>query len=198
MIAIKNIAISALLAGAGGVFFSNFAMAQGADGVASASPGASTPLAGARLVGQGTMRFLGFEVYRARLWAQPGFDADQYSAHPLALELTYQRNFTAEAIAKRSIEEMRRVGRFTPQQATRWQQALQAALPDVNPGDRLLGLYQPGAGAVFKMGGRVVGEVADAEFSRLFFGIWLSPLTSEPGLRQELIAATRTAGQGQP
>ncbi len=198
MIAIKNIAISALLAGAGAVFSSNFAMAQGAERVASASPSASTPLEGARLVGQGTMRFLGFEVYRARLWAQPGFDADQYSAHPLALELTYQRNFTAEAIAKRSIEEMRRVGSFTPQQATRWQQALQAALPDVKPGDRLLGLYQPGAGAVFRMGGRVVGEVPDAEFSRLFFGIWLSPQTSEPGLRQELIAATRTAGQGQP
>jgi len=196
MIAIKNIAISALLAGAEAVFFSNFAMAQGTEGVASASPGASAALAGARLVGQGTMRFLGFDVYRARLWAQPGFDADQYSAHPLALELTYQRNFTAEAIAKRSIEEMRRVGSFTPQQATRWQQALQAALPDVKPGDRLLGLYQPGAGAVFKMGGRVVGEVADAEFSRLFFGIWLSPQTSEPGLRQQLIAATRTAGQG--
>ncbi len=198
MIAIKNIAISALLAGAEAVFFSNCAMAQGTQGVASASPAASTPLAGARLVGQGTMRFLGFEVYRARLWAPPGFDADQYSAHPLALELTYQRNFTAEAIAKRSIEEMRRVGSFTPQQATRWQQALQAALPDVKPGDRLLGLYQPGAGAVFKMGGRVVGEVADAEFSRLFFGIWLSPQTSEPGLRQALIAATRAAGQGQP
>ena len=114
------------------------------------------------------------------------------------LELTYQRNFTAEAIAKRSIEEMRRVGRFTPEQAARWQQALQKALPDVKPGDRLLGLYQPGAGAVFKQGGRVVGEVPDAEFSRLFFGIWLSPQTSEPGLRQELIAATRTAGQGQP
>ncbi|WP_369818063.1 chalcone isomerase family protein [Acidovorax sp. Root70] len=192
----KNIAISALLVGAEAVFFSNFAIAQGAEGAASASPGASAPLAGARLVGQGTMRFLGFEVYRARLWAQPGFDADLYSAHPLALELTYQRNFTAEAIAKRSIEEMRRVGSFTPQQATRWQQALQAALPDVKPGDRLLGLYQPGAGAVFKMGGRVVGEVADAEFSRLFFGIWLSPQTSEPGLRQQLIAATRTAGQG--
>ena len=197
MNAMKNIAIGALLAGAGAVFCSNFAMAQGAEGAVSASPAASTPLAGARLVGQGTMRFLGFEVYRARLWAQPGFNADQYSAHPLALELTYQRNFTAEAIAKRSIEEMRRVGSFTPQQAARWQQALQAALPDVKPGDRLLGLYQPGAGAVFKMGGRVVGEVPDAEFSRLFFGIWLSPQTSEPGLRQELIAATRTAGQGQ-
>ena len=165
--------------------------------VPEASASTAAPLPTARLAGQGVLRFLGFEIYRARLWVQPGFDADNYAALPLALELTYHRNFTAEAIAKRSIEEMRRVGRFTPQQAQRWQQALQAALPDVKPGDRLLGLYQPGAGAVFKMGGRVVGEVADAEFSRLFFGIWLSPQTSEPGLRQELIAATRTAGPGQ-
>ena len=159
MNAIKNIAISALLAGAGAVFFSNFAMAQGAEGVVSVSPAASTPLEGARLVGQGTMRFLGFEVYRARLWAQPGFDADQYSAHPLALELTYQRNFTAQAIAKRSIEEMRRVAPFGPEQAERWQTALQAALPDVKPGDTLTGIYQPGSGATFRLGPRVVGEV---------------------------------------
>jgi hypothetical protein len=166
-------------------------MAQGSP----AAPG--TPVAGARLVGQGTLRYLGFEVYRARLWAPPGFDADQYSAQPLALELTYQRSFTAEAIAKRSIDEMRRVGRFTPEQAARWQQALQATLPNVAPGDRLLGIHQPGVGATFQMGGRVLGEVADAEFSRLFFGIWLSPQTSEPGLRQALIAAHRTAGPGQ-
>ena len=185
----KKIAACALLACATAIFYINPASAQGSD---------ATPLPGTVLAGQGTMRFFGLEVYQARLWVSPGFAPERYADQPLALALTYQRNFTAEAIAKRSIEEMRRVGSFTPQQATRWQQALQAALPDVKPGDRLLGLYQPGAGAVFKMGGRVVGEVADAEFSRLFFGIWLSPQTSEPGLRQELIAATRTTGQGQP
>ena len=162
--------------------------------MAAESP-AAAPLSGVRLAGQGTMRFLGFEVYRARLWVGPGFDAAHYGDQPLALELTYHRSFSASDIAKRSLEEMRRVGSFTPQQAARWQRALQAALPDVKPGDRLLGLHHPSTGAVFKMAGRVVGEVADAEFSRLFFGIWLSPQTSEPGLRQELLAATRTTGQ---
>jgi hypothetical protein len=195
----KNIATTALLISATAVFHSNFAVAQVAQAntpaAAAAAGPANTPLAGARMAGQGTLRFLGFDIYRARLWVQPGFDADKYGAHPLALELTYQRNFTAEAIAKRSIEEMRRVGSFSAQQATRWQQLLQEALPDVKPGDRLLGVYQPGAGAVFHMGGRVVGEVPDAEFARLFFGIWLSPQTSEPGLRAELIATPRTAGQ---
>lgn len=189
-----NIAIKVLLASAGALFYSNIALAQvGSANAATASTPA--PLAGARMVGQGSLRFLGFDVYRARLWVQSGFEADNFGAHPLALELTYQRNFTAQAIAKRSIEEMRRVGEFTAQQAARWQQALQEALPDVKEGDRLLGLHQPGVGAVFKMGGRVVGEVPDAEFSRLFFGIWLAPQTSEPGLRRELLAATLGAGK---
>lgn len=189
------IAASALWISAGALFYAKPAAAGLVGTVQAAEPAPGAPLAGVRLVGQGVLRFLGFEIYRARLWAPPGFDADHYGDGPLALELTYHRDFTAEAIAKRSIEEMRRVGSFTPQQAARWQQALQAALPDVKPGDRLLGIHQPGVGAVFKMAGRVVGQVPDAEFSRLFFGIWLSPRTSEPGLRQELLAATRTAGQ---
>lgn len=194
--AVKNIAYCALLASVSGLFSLNSSWAQEAGAAAAvAESSAAAPLSGVRLVGQGTLRFLGFEVYRARLWVAPGFDARHYSAQPLALELTYHRSFTAADIAKRSLEEMRRVGSFTPQQATRWQQALQAALPDVKPGDRLLGIHQPSTGAVFKVAGRVVGEVADAEFSRLFFGIWLSPQTSELGLRQELLAATRTAGQ---
>ena len=57
------------------------------------------------------MRFFGLEVYQARLWVSPGFAPERYGDKPLALALTYQRNFTAQAIAKRSIEEMRRVPR---------------------------------------------------------------------------------------
>ena len=142
---------------------------------------------GLRPAGQGTLRFLGLRIYDAQLWVSPGFQAAAYATRPLALELLYHRDFTAKAIAARSIKEMRRVEPFSDEQAQRWQQALQAALPDVKEGDRLLGLYQPGAGAVFQMGGQVVGEVKDADFSRLFFGIWLSPRTSEPALRQMLI-----------
>ena len=203
----KNIAACALCISATATFYANNVLAQ--DGGASTStratatapapaparaPGASAPVPGLQFAGQGEMRFLGFEIYRARLWVGRGFDAERYAAHPLALELTYQRGFTAEAIAKRSIEEMRRVGDFSPEQGVQWQKALQAALPDVKPGDRLVGLHRPGGGTVFKMDGRVVGDVPDPEFSRLFFGIWLSPKTSEPGLRQQLMAATPTVG----
>ncbi|MDD2544782.1 MAG: chalcone isomerase family protein [Burkholderiaceae bacterium] len=182
----KKIACSVMLACAGGLFCAQAAWAQAAD--------PAWPLSDLRLAGQGMMRFLGFDIYRARLWVRPGFNPEDYAAHPLALELTYQRDFSAQAIAKRSLEEMRRVGTFSEPQAQRWQQALQAALPDVKAGDRLTGIYQPGGAALFHLGGRVVGQVPDPEFARLFFGIWLSPQTSEPSLRQALIAAPRSTG----
>lgn len=181
------------LALAGGAMLLSPALATAQTPTAAQAP-ATASLTGLRQAGQGTLRFLGFPVYSAQLWVSPGFEASDYTAQPLVLQLEYQRDFTAEAIAKRSIQGMRRVGNFTPAQATRWQQALQAALPDVKAGDQLSGIYQPGAGAVFQMGGQVVGEVKDPEFSRLFFGIWLSPRTSEPALRQALIAPPPAAG----
>ncbi len=154
-----------------------------------AAQSGQTPLPGTVQAGSGELRFLGLAIYQARLWVSPAFEASDYAMHPLALELIYQRGFSAAAIAKRSLQEMQRIGPITAQQAARWQQALQAALPDVQAGDRLVGLYQPGQGATFVLRGRTVGTVADAEFARLFFGIWLSPLTSEPTLRAALLRA---------
>ena len=150
---------------------------------------AQVPAPGMRLSGEGSLRFLGMEIYQARLWVTPQFRATDYAAHPLALELNYRRGFTAKAIAERSLHEMRRVGTFTESQAQSWLQALQAALPDIKAGDRITGLYRPGVGAVFRVQDRTVGEIADPEFARLFFGIWLSPQTSEPALRQALLPA---------
>ena len=58
---------------------------------------------------------------------------------------------------------------------------------DVKNGDRLTGIQRPGAAARFFFNGQFRGEVADAEFTRPFFGIWLSQRTSEPRLREQLL-----------
>ena len=151
-------------------------------------------LPAATLLGQGQMRFFGLRIYDARLWASPQFAAADFGAHPLALELTYHRTFTGAAIAQRSIDEIERQGELTPAQAQRWQKALVALLPDVQPGDRLTGLYQPGQGMRLWRDQQALGAIDDAELARRFFGIWLSPRTSEPGLRSALLA--RKAGAG--
>jgi hypothetical protein len=50
-------------------------------------------------------------------------------------------------------------------------------------------LQRPGEAAVFWLNGRLRGEIRDAEFARRFFGIWLSPRTSEPALRSALLGS---------
>lgn len=157
--------------------------------IAQAQGSGAEPPGGLRPLGRGTMRFLGFTVYEARLWVGPGFQAEAYERTPLALELHYHRAFKAEAIAERSLQEMRRVGTFTDAQSGRWLAALQTALPGVAAGDRRLGLHHPGQGAEFRHGAQPTGRVDEPEFSRLFFGIWLAPQTSAPDLRRALLAA---------
>ncbi len=169
--------------------------ASAAAGDASAPPAfVQAALPEATLWGQGQMRFLGLRIYDARLWASPQFEAADFGAHPLALELTYHRAFTGAAIAQRSIEEIERQGELAPAQAQRWQKALAAVLPDVQPGDRLTGIYQPGVGMRLWRGAQALGAIDDAELARRFFGIWLSPRTSEPGLRSALLARKPGAG----
>lgn len=146
-----------------------------------------SPVPGLRWSGQGLLRVWGFEVYRARLWVGPRFHPANHGSDAVALELEYLRAFSAASIASRSIEEMQRQQPIAPEQAERWQRALQAVLPDVRAGDRLLGLYQPAQAVQFRQPNRVLGTVPDPLFARLFFGIWLAPTTSEPGLRAALL-----------
>lgn len=140
-----------------------------------------------RLQGESDFRWWGLTVYRARLWTPPGFRGETFLRHEFALELEYRRAFRAGDIARRSIEEMRRAGSFTPDDAQRWQAALTRVLPDVQAGDRITGLHRPGGGATFRVNDRPAGEVADARFAALFFSIWLAPTTSEPQLRAALL-----------
>ena len=141
----------------------------------------------AQRLGQSRLTVWGFKIYDAQLWAAPGFNADRYASQPLALELAYLRDFDAADIAERSIKEMRRSATITDAQARQWSLDMQRVFPDVKAGDRIMGLHRPGVGASFWVNGKVGGEILDAEFSKLFFGIWLSPKTSEPAMRTALV-----------
>ncbi|RYX94572.1 MAG: hypothetical protein EOO28_14500 [Comamonadaceae bacterium] len=144
----------------------------------------------AQAVGTGRLTVWGFDVYDAALLAEPGFRHTDFSSQPFALELAYLRGFTAEAIARRSLEEIQRTAAIEPAKAAQWQRALAAAFPDVKAGDRIAGVNQPGVGVVFITNGKPTGEIRNTEFARHFFGIWLAPSTSEPKLRQALIGKT--------
>ncbi len=144
------------------------------------------------LSGRKRFTFFGFAVYDASLWVEPGFRAQDYERHGFALDLLYQRDFSNADITRRSIEEMSRLAPLAGERKQTWEGWLRTAFPDVRKGDRITGIHRPAAGAVFLTNGRLTGRIDDPEFARLFFGIWLSPDTSEPALRQALLgAATR-------
>lgn len=144
-------------------------------------------LPGARLQGQGRLRFLGLHVYDAVLWSVQRVAPADVDSAALALELRYARTLRGPLIAERSIDEMKRVGEFGEADSQRWLDAMKRIFPDVNAGDRITGVHRPGEGARFFVNGKAVGEIREAAFARLFFGIWLSPRTSEPALRAALL-----------
>lgn len=144
--------------------------------------------------GSARLRVWGFEVYDASLRVAPGFRQRDFERHAFTLDLAYLRSFSAHDIARRSLDEMRRAQDFDAEvgalKAARWQAQLAAVLPSVQAGDRLTGVHRPGQPALFLLNDKALGTVGDSQFSALFFGIWLAPHTSEPALRQALLAGT--------
>ena len=144
-------------------------------------------LPGSRLQGEATLRYFGLQVYHARLWTLPDFRSSQSVEQPMVLELEYLRELKGQAIAERSLQEMQRAGPIPEAQAQRWLAEMQRIFPDVKAGDRISGQHLPGQGARFWLNGQAMGQVDDPAFARLFFGIWLAPTTSEPGMRVALL-----------
>jgi hypothetical protein len=139
-----------------------------------------------RLLGTGRMTWFGLHLYDAALWVPGrGFDFSQ----PFALAIRYARDFQGRRIAQHTVHEIERLGIHDPAKLARWGAQMERIFPDVRIGDQLTGVYRPGLGADFYHQDRMMGSVADPEFARAFFSIWLDPRTREPKLRERLIGA---------
>ena len=134
--------------------------------------------------GEAVMRFFGIKVYDIRLWAL-GKAHDFKEMY--ALELVYDLGMKGNEIARRSVEEMRKVGYVDEAKLTRWGEVMAQIFPDVQQGDTLVGVSLPGKEVRFYSQEKLIATVPDAEFAKAFFEIWLSPKTSEPRLRERLL-----------
>lgn len=141
---------------------------------------AANPKAGLQRWGSGEFRRLGFLVYEATLWA-----GDDPLRPPLALDLHYRRSIAGKVIARASVDEMRRLG-ADEASLTDWGEQMARLFPDVRDGDHILGLHR-GDSARFLYNDHPLGEIADGDFARRFFAIWLDPQTRAPELRAALL-----------
>lgn len=147
----------------------------------------ASELAASRLHGAGRLTWFGMSVYEARLWAGERFSVTQFEREPLALEIQYARSLQGKQIAERSLAEMQRFGASSDADAARWLTSMIQLFPDVTAGDRLTGVHRPGGATRFYFNSKLRGEIRETDFARRFFGIWLSPQSSEPKLRQALL-----------
>ena len=136
-------------------------------------------------VGGGEMRWLGFKLYDAALWANASGEAAVAGEHLLSIR--YARAVSAERLVAVSLDEIRRLGFDDEATLARWGEALAEVFPSVAAGDTLAALHRPGQGAAFWHQGQPRGEIRDPELARAFFAIWLDARTREPQLRAQLL-----------
>jgi hypothetical protein len=153
-------------------------------GHAAVAPHIQAEVPAARLAGEGGYRYFGLKIYDAQLWVG---EAGYFPAAPFALELRYARKLVGVKIAEASRDEIAKLGLGTEAQRATWLAAMTRLFPDVQEGSRLTGVHRPGLGARFYLDGKLLGEIADAQFSNAFFAIWLDPKTSAPDLRMALL-----------
>lgn len=138
----------------------------------------------ARSAGKGTFNWFGLRIYDAQLWVgERGYQPDA----PFALELRYARKLDGRKIAEASASEMAKLNAGSAAQRAAWLTRMKEIFPDVKEGTRISGVFDPVGGVRFYLDGEPLAAVADQEFARAFFAIWLDPGTSARGLREALL-----------
>lgn len=140
----------------------------------------------AKIVGEGRLSVMFWDVYDAELLAPEG-KWEQTS--PFALKLSYLRDIKGKKIADRSAQEMRDQGFDDEVKLAAWHAQMRNIFPDVYEGITLTGVYTKSGETVFYKNEKKIGQIQDPEFGKLFFDIWLSEETNAPGLRQKLLGS---------
>ena len=138
-----------------------------------------------KLVGEGMMSYLFWDVYLARLYTKSG-TYDQQS-NDTAIEFNYELDIKSAALVEETIKQWRELNLDEHPQEAEWANALLEIWPDISEGDQLLFHIDENGHAQFYYNNQFRGEIASPEFSTRFKSIWLSKDTTAPKVRKKLL-----------
>jgi hypothetical protein len=170
----------------GALFAAVPALAAGSKAAEAAKPAEITnAIKASAPYGIGTMRVLLMSAYDAALWT----DAAHWSMQsPFAISMTYHFACDASDIVDRAVDEMSHANpNLSAATLAHYRSLIAGLFPGVKSGDEMTALSTPDGTVKFFHDGQQTGQVRDASFAQAFFGIWLSPDTSEPDLRASLL-----------
>jgi hypothetical protein len=155
-------------------------------GVAHAKPAELQGVVQAREpYGRSSLTWLFLKAYDVTLWT----DAPTWSMDTtFALSIQYNMSFSSEELVERTLSEMKKVApTLTDRQLEQFAKPLGQLMPAVKSGDRLSAVHVPGRPVQFFLNGRGTGQMEADGFAAPIFGIWLSPRSSEPSIREDLL-----------
>lgn len=135
-------------------------------------------------VGKARLSVLFFDVYDSTLKTPSG----QYKGYeePVALEIHYLRDITSRVLVKQTAKEWEALGLaqaiYLP-----FLKPLETLWPDIKKGDSLTFIVLPDGTNAFYYNGHALGGLDHPQFGQHFLDIWLSPNTSRPELRAQLL-----------
>ena len=136
-----------------------------------------------KLIGQGTLKVLFFEVYDVRLLA----DSKAFSwKNKFQLEFEYKREVKKETVIESSIKEMRRQSSVLDKDINKWQEYLEISIKPVQEGSQATVSWNPNGQITFHYQSSEPTTIEDENFARAFLNIWLGEETSQPKLRSQL------------
>ena len=137
-----------------------------------------------RKCGVARLKVLFWDVYESSLYTPDGTWSE--GVRPLRLDIRYLRSISALDLVKQTGKEWAEQGKSSPQHMV-WQGELLSIWPDVTEGDVISLAIDPSGVSTFLFNGDAIGTIGDPEFGEDFAGIWLSPDTTRPTLRRQLI-----------
>ena len=148
---------------------------------------------GLQRVGVGDLSWLGRPIYQASLWTPAGAFRGFEPGAPVALSLSYQREFSRDELLRITSTAWRLLGSVPPQQRERWLESLRAFWSDVAPGENVTTGVVPGAETRFYGHRGFMGQIDDPAFGPAFLSIWLDPRSVVSDLRIRLLGGSAAA-----
>jgi len=139
-----------------------------------------------RVVGKGRLSVLMVPVLDVTLIGPQGqWRQDQ----PYAIRVDYLVDLDGPHMAQHAVDQMRSAGCKDAARLAAWHGKLAAILPDVKRGDTLFGVRTAAGTTGFYLGDKPLGAIQDPAFTEAFFAICLSPRTTQPNLRRQLLGS---------
>ncbi len=135
-------------------------------------------------VGSATLTKLFWTIYDSRLFTTSG----EYRGieSDLVLEIVYQRKISKQQLINSTRDEWQALSLYTESSSEQWLNELEQFWPDVDKSDTIELKVSEQLNSHFYFNGNAIGTINDAEFTRRFLAIWLSPDSRYPKLQRQL------------